>query len=84
MLPRSSKVQMAHDALQWPDKELIMKMIDSVNISPFQRQLVIDTELSKKSLKELANVHCMSYSTIVRHKRIAMAVIADYLLNKTT
>lgn len=84
MLPRSTKVQMAHDALRWPDKELIMKMLDSVNISPFEKQLIIDTELSKQSLKELANTHCISYSTIVRHKRRAMSVIADYLLNKTS
>lgn len=83
MLKRSSRVQMAHDALVWPDKELVMRILDSVNITPFQRQLIIDTELSGMSLKELAVTHGMSYSSIVKHKRKAMQTIGQYIIEKT-
>ncbi len=84
MLQRSDKVQMAHDVLAQPDRELVMRILDSVNITPFQRQLVIDTELSRMSMKELATTHNMSYSTIVIRKRRAMEVIADYLASKAS
>ena len=83
MRERSDKVQMAHDALRWNDREILVKMLDSVNISPFEKQLVIDTEMSRITLKELADKHNMSYSALVRHKRRAMNVIADYILHKT-
>jgi hypothetical protein len=83
MRQRSDKVQIAHNALRWNDKDILMKILDSVNISPFERQLVIDTELSLLTLKELADKHNMSYSALVRHKRRAMTMIADYILHKT-
>lgn len=83
MRQRSDKVQIAHDALRWNDKDILMKILDSVNISPFERQLVIDTELSRYTLKELTDKHNMSYSALVRHKRRAMTMIADYILHKT-
>lgn len=83
MRQRSDKVQIAHNALRWNDKDILMKILDSVNISPFERQLVIDTELSRLTLKELADKHNMSYSALVRHKRRAMTMIADYILHKT-
>jgi DNA-directed RNA polymerase specialized sigma24 family protein len=83
MRQRSDKVQIAHNALRWNDKDILMKILDSVNISPFERQLVIDTELSRLTLKELADKHNMSYSALVRHKRRAMTTIADYILHKT-
>lgn len=84
MLKRSGKVQMAHNAMLCPDRELVMRILDSVNISPFQRQLVIDTELSRMSMKELASVHGMSYSALARHKKKAMQTIAEYIMAKTT
>lgn len=83
MRERSDKVQMAHDALRWNDREILVKMLDSVNISPFEKQLVIDTEMSRITLKELADKHNMSYSALVRYKRRAMNMIADYILHKT-
>lgn len=83
MRQRSDKVQIAHNALRWNDKDILIKILDSVNISPFERQLVIDTELSRYTLKELTDKHNMSYSTLVRHKRRAMTMIADYILHKT-
>lgn len=83
MQKRKGKIQIAHEILCYPDKDLVLKILDNVNISPKQKDIIIKTELEKESLASLMDIYNSAYVTLVKQKESAMNKIADYVLLKT-
>lgn len=82
MQERKGKIKIAHEILSYPDKELIQKILDNVNITPKQKDIIIKTELEKESLASLMDKYNSAYITLVKQKKSAMCRIADYVLLK--
>ena len=85
-MKRSPLMQLAHDALQIYDKAKVDSLLNSVNLSLKEREVIIRSEIAKTDLETICNsfLHwnkktICSYPHIVRIKKSGMEKIGLFL-----
>lgn len=85
-MKRSPLFQIAHDALQTYDKAKVDYLLNSVNLSLKEREVIIRSEIAKTDLETICNsfLHwnkktICSYPHIVRIKKSGMEKIGQFL-----
>jgi len=83
---RGYLVQLAHDALQNPDRQKSIELLEKVNLSLKEREVIARSELDKTDMETLCNTFeswnrktICSNSHAIRIKRDGMAKIGMYL-----
>jgi len=88
-MKRSLLLEIAHKALQSPCKASVQQLLDDVNLSLREKEVIIRSELGKQDLETICNsfVHwgkksICSYPHIVRIKKAGMEKIGRYINDK--
>ena len=83
---RGYLVQLAHDALRNPDRRESLSLLEKVNLSQKEREVIVRSELDKTGMETLCNTFgswnrktICSYSHAIRIKRDGMTKIGLYL-----
>ena len=79
-MQRSPAIQRVHDELQNVNKKYVTELIDSVNLTPKEKDIVIKTELEGVSTAELEDQYNLAFTTIIKTKKKAMLKIFKFLL----
>jgi len=85
-MKRSPLLETAHNALKNPNRDYTLNLLNAVNLSLREREVIIRSEIGKTDLETICNsfVHwgkksICSYSHIVRIKREGMKKIGRYI-----
>ena len=90
-MKRSPLLEIAHQALQNPCRYTINFLLDSVNLTPREREVIVKSEIGKEDLETICNNFISwnrkticSYSHMVKIKKDGMLKIGNYLNNNKT
>lgn len=75
-------VKLAKDALSDVDKKKVLALLESVNLTKVERQIVERTELDGERLYDMADFFSLSFDSVAHIKRSAMRKIGMYLTKK--
>lgn len=78
-MQRSPAIQRVHDELQNVNRKYVTELINSVNLTPKERDIVIKTELEGVSTAELEDQYNLAFTTIIKTKKKAMLKIFKFL-----
>lgn len=78
-MQRSPMVQKVHDELQDANAKKVMFLIESVNLTPREKDIVIKTELEGFSTSDIQDIYNIAFTTAVKTKKKAMLKIYKYL-----
>jgi len=90
-MKRKPILQSAHEAMQNPNKKAVYKILDSVNLTLQEREVIIKNCLEGLTLEEICNnfdnwgaekKSICSYPQVVRIKRYGMRKIGAFLAKK--
>jgi DNA-directed RNA polymerase specialized sigma24 family protein len=76
---RSPMIQKVHDELQNVSIKKVMFLIESVNLTPRERDIVIKTELEGFSITDIQDIYNIAFTTVVKTKKKAMLKIYKYI-----
>jgi DNA-directed RNA polymerase specialized sigma24 family protein len=76
---RSPMIQKVHDELQNVSIKKVMFLIESVNLTPRERDNVIKTELEGFSTTDIQDIYNIAFTTVVKTKKKAMLKIYKYI-----
>ena len=80
-MKRNYLIQIAHDALQLPNKKMVLSLLDNTNLTFRERDIIEQTELNGLLIKELCDKYNMSFQGIMKIKTSGMLKIANHLQN---
>ena len=80
-MKRNYLIQIAHDALQLPNKKMVLSLLDNTNLTYRERDIIEQTELNGLLIKELCDKYNMSFQGIMKIKTSGMLKIANHLQN---
>lgn len=72
-------IQKVHDELQNVNIKKVMFLIESVNLTPKERDIVVKTELEGFSITDIQDIYNIAFTTVVKAKKRAMLKIYKYL-----
>lgn len=78
-MQRSPKIQLVHNELQNVDKKKVMELVEAVNLTPREKDIVIKTELEGYSVSDIEDLYNIAFTTVVKAKKKAMLKIYQYL-----
>lgn len=76
---RSPMIQKVHEELQNVSIKKVMYLIESVNLTPKERDIVIKTELEGFSTIDIQDIYNIAFTTVIKTKKRAMLKIYKYL-----
>lgn len=83
---KSLLVKLASEALRNPDQSEVRKLLEAVNLSKQEREVVVRSEIHKTDLETICNSFehwnkktICSYPQIAKIKRTAMIRIGEYI-----
>lgn len=76
---RSPMIQKVHDELQNVNIKKVMFLIESVNLTPREKDIVIKTELEGFSTVDIQDIYNIAFTTVIKTKKRAMLKIYKYL-----
>lgn len=79
MLMISDIVKLAKLALADVDRSKVLLLLDCVNLTTMERELIEKTELDDKRLSDMADVYALSVDTVSLIKRRALRKIGAYI-----
>lgn len=78
----SNIVKLAKVALSDVDRQQVMVLLDAVNLTKAERDIVQRTELDGERLYDMADLYALSIDSVSLIKRQAMRKIGIYLTQK--
>ena len=78
-MKRSPMIQKVHEELQNVSIKKVMFLIEAVNLTPREKDIVIKTELEGYSTIEIQDIYNIAFTTVVKTKKKAMLKIYRYL-----
>ena len=78
----SDIVKLAKAALSDVDKKKVIELLDCVNLTNQERELVEHTELAGERLCDMAELYSLSVDSVSQIKRSAMQKIGIYIAQK--
>lgn len=82
-MKRSPVINLAHTALQDVRKNVVMDLIDSVNLTPQEKEIIIKSELEGMRIAELQDQFNLSVDSIMRIKTKGMQKIGAFIMTIT-
>lgn len=82
-MKRSPVINIAHIALQDVRKNVVMDLIDSVNLTPQEKEIIIKSELEGIRIAELQDQFNLSVDSIMRIKTKGMQKIGAFIMTIT-
>jgi hypothetical protein len=79
-MKRKPLVALAHAALRDVNKKRVLKLLDSVNLTTNEKEIVLRTEINGERLKTMEDVFGLTADGVMKLKRNAMLRIGNYLL----
>jgi len=77
--PETKKVK---KILSSVDREFVDSLIEKVNLSPREKEVIRSTELNKETIGEVAEKLCLSVDSIARIKQAAMNRMYIFFVQK--
>lgn len=75
-------VKLAKLALKNVDRQQVIALLDAVNLTKMERDIVQRTELEGERLYDMADVYSLSIDSVSLYKRQALRKIGIYLTQK--
>lgn len=82
-MKRSPVINIAHIALQDVRKNVVMDLIDSVNLTPQEKEIITKSELEGIRIAELQDQFNLSVDSIMRIKTKGMQKIGAFIMTIT-
>lgn len=82
-MKRSPVINIAHIALQDVRKNVVMDLIDSVNLTPQEKEIITKSELEGMRIAELQDQFNLSVDSIMRIKTKGMQKIGAFIMTIT-
>lgn len=89
-MKKSPLLELASKALRNPDQSEVHKLLEAVNLSKKEREVIIRSEIHKTDLETICNSFeswnkksICSYAQIVRIKKEALIRIGEYIQKQT-
>lgn len=79
-MKRSPVINIAHIALQDVRKNVVMDLIDSVNLTPQEKEIITKSELEGMRIAELQDQFNLSVDSIMRIKTKGMQKIGAFIM----